>query len=486
MELDPSDQSVYIDEIPALKSVPCWFGEPLGLPRSECYEIQVPEDHNHPEGRMISFPLVIFRADTRPKDSVPVFHLGAGGPGAPMKLDSLEQIQLILELYDDMSLNIGRDFYLIDPRGSGLSKPLLTCQTYVDNEVKRLTLNLSVVDEWTLIDRDYAECINHYKNQGVDFNFYNSEAIANDIEYIRQAIGIDQWVLVGVSYSTVYAQFVAKFFPETVQALVLDSPVFPNLKRHHHYVRKIMHKYDLLFRDCGTADKCQNPDEPQKLFHHFWNMHRYLNDYPMSIVVQHPYKNEKLPVTLNGQRFLAAILEGTYGTEIFTELKQILFDISIGDSRSIKPYLVGHLEFLLDETYGDITIDTHYCYEDKAFIDFELIRVLAEQLPRGYIRYVNKLAIDWPDHCDAMNIKPADATIAQVIRIDKPTLILQGELDSITPLSDVRAQEQYFNHLQVETFELSHDVLSSSDCAEKLAAYFIRNQQAGNRNSLCQ
>ena len=479
-------QQESIDGSDSLQLVPCWFEPASGLPSSECYQVHVPEDHDHPDGRIITFPMVVFRSPMKSVFKAPVLHLGAGGPGAPMRLDSIEQIQLVLELYDDMSLNLGRDLYIIDPRGTGLSQPLLTCQTFVDNEINRLQENLPVVEEWTLIDLDYARCINDFKSQGVDFNFYNSEVIARDVEFVRQLIDVPQWVLLGVSYSTVYAQFVVKKYPESVQALVLDSPVFPNLKRDHDYLRKIMFKYDLLFRNCGSPRKCQSPDEPQKMFHFFWNMHRFLNDYPLILKVKHPYENEELKVTLNGQRLLASVLEGTYGMEIFTELREILFNIGQSDTKTIEPYLVSYLEYLLDQRYADMVIDSHYCYEDKAFIDFDKIRALVEYLPAGYIRYVNRLAIDWPDHCDAMEIIPAEANVAEPIMIDKPTLILQGELDSITPLSDVRAQEPYFTDLTVETFKLSHDILGNSDCAELLAAYFISHQQPGDRRRLCE
>ncbi len=486
LDLNQLIQQEAITQPHNLQSVACWFEEQSSLPESECYQVQVPEDHNHPEGKKISFPLVVFRSPLQADFKVPVLHLGAGGPGAPMRLDSFEQIKMILELYDDMSLNLGRDLYIIDPRGTGLSQPLLMCQTFVDHELNRLTQNLPVVEEWTLIDRDYAECINDFKSQGVDFNFYNSEVIARDVEFLRNLINVPQWVLVGVSYSTVYAQFVVKNYPESVQALVLDSPVFPNLKKHHNYLRKIMFKYDLLFRNCGSPGPCNYPDEPHKMFQHFWKMHQFLNENPLRLTIKHPYKDEDLKVTLNGQRFLAAILEGTYGMEIFNELRQVLFNISLGKTSSIKPYLNGYLEYLLDESYGDLVIDAHYCFEDKAFIDFDQIRHLVEYLPAGYIRFVNRLAIDWPDHCEAMEIVPAEATIAEPILIDKPTLIFQGELDSITPLSDVRAQESYFTDLTVETFKLSHDILGNSECAEQLAAYFIQHQLPGDRSRLCE
>jgi hypothetical protein len=89
----------------------------------------------------------------------PVLHLGAGGPGAPMYLDSIESIKTIWEYHDELSPNQGRDLFVIDPRGTGLSKPLLMCDTFVENETKRLKKNLSVTGQNEEVNKDYFKCI---------------------------------------------------------------------------------------------------------------------------------------------------------------------------------------------------------------------------------------------------------------------------------------------------------------------------------------
>ena len=469
-----------------LKPVDCWFRAEADWPETECYFMQVRENHADAQSRIVSFPLVIFRTDRLFKSANPVLHLGAGGPGAAFHLDSEESIEAILVAYDELSLAIGRDLFVIDPRGAGLSTPLLSCETYVDHEVDRLRQNLALMESWHLSDQDYVHCIRQMKQQGVNFNAYNSASILRDVEALREAMSVKQWVLVGVSYAAVYAQFLARHYPQTVEALILDSPVFPNLKAHHNYLDRVLAPYKMLFKNCGDEDGCASDEESEQLQADFWTLHDDLNENPLPMRVENPYTEREIPVILNGERFLAAVSEGVYGTEIFKELKKIVSDLGAGDTGSIHRYFESYLAFLLDKTYGDLSAEAHYCFEDKPFLDFDLMRQLSDALPAGYIRDTTKLSLDWPDKCDLMGIQPAGPEWAEAVTIEQPTLFLQGALDAITPLSDVEIQQENFQHSELLLFDLSHDILGSSHCAEKMAGYFIQHKTVGNVEAICE
>ncbi len=469
-----------------LKPVDCWFGELRHGPDSECFLMQVRENHADQRSRIISFPLVIFRAPHQSAPANPVLHLGSGGPGAANHLDSRQSIGSFLRAYAQLSLGIGRDLYIIDPRGTGLSNPLLTCDLFVDNEPGRLGRNLSLLEDWKSVDQDYIQCVKRFKQQGIDFNQYNSVAIVQDIEALRTATAVDRWVLVGVSYPAVYAQFIARYHPASVEAMILDSPVFPAIKKHHNYLQRVMAPYEMLFKQCGDVDGCANDREAELFQQEFWRLHAQLNAKPLRMKVMNPYTHNKIPVILNGERFLSAVAEGIYGDEIFTELKQLMQDLSTGNTSSIQPYVESLLAYLLDRSYGDVSTDAHYCYEDKPFVDYDLIRQLTDQLPAGYIRETSKLSIDWPDQCELMEIKPGSPELAQAVTTPTPTLFLQGTLDAVTPLSDVESQIDNFSQGELLTYDLSHDILGSSACAKKMAGYFIQHKALGNSAEICQ
>ena len=56
-------------------------------------------------------------------------------------------------------------------------------------------------------------------------DFYSSKDSAGDIDAVRQAVGVDQVTLFGVSYGTYVAQLYSRLFPTHTAALVLDSVV---------------------------------------------------------------------------------------------------------------------------------------------------------------------------------------------------------------------------------------------------------------------
>ncbi len=457
------------------EAVECWFGEAPASPRTECYYMHVPEDHAQQTDKAIVFPVVVFRSNSMFSTKAPVLHLGAGGPGAPMYLDSVENVKRTWEYHDELSTHQGRDLFIIDPRGTGLSKPLLTCDTFVENETKRLKDNLSFTRYQEEASKDYFDCIDKFNSQGINLSAYNSLSIANDIEMMRIAGNIDKWVLVGVSYAATYAQIIATQYPESVESMVLDSATFPNLKPHDNYSNKAMASYLALYNHCSLTPDCSKP--LLNIENRIWNLHKALNLNPIQLTLDHPYKNNKIDVLLNGERFIWALLNGTYGEKIFADLPSIIVELEVGGANTITPYLESHIAYLLDTTYGDVSTSSHYCYDDKPYTDFESIKIQADKLPKGYIRDTALLSIDLPDYCNEMLIGASDPVVSMATETDIPSLFLHGELDTITPLSDVIEQQKSFTKSRIVTYESSHDVISSDECAEVVAAKFIANTE---------
>ena len=56
-------------------------------------------------------------------------------------------------------------------------------------------------------------------------HLYTSREVADDVESVRAALGVDRVALYGISYGAWYAQTYARRYPDRVSALALDSPV---------------------------------------------------------------------------------------------------------------------------------------------------------------------------------------------------------------------------------------------------------------------
>ncbi|MEM7562780.1 MAG: alpha/beta hydrolase, partial [Pseudomonadota bacterium] len=404
----------------------------------------------------------------------PVLHLGAGGPGAPMYLDSIESVFFILETHDAISLQQGRDLILIDPRGSGLSQPLLSCQRFVDNEIGRLSQNLTAEQEFESVRSDYLSCIDDFSDQGIDFKQYNSWQIMYDIEALRRAMKVEQWVLVGVSYATIYAQLVAANFPQTVEALILDSTTFLESEPHRSYVEQSLTPYRAMLNYCDYSTACDKT--PENFETRFWAVHQALNHHPISLDLRHPYRNSRLTYVLNGERMLAALLEGVYDSHLFVQLPDIISQLEDRKTELLEPHINGSLGYLLDRTFGDVSSDAHYCYETHPYTDIEFIRTELEKLPEGYLRDSSLQWLGWGDYCDAMGIESGNPDMLQTGPIKQPVLFLHGEHDPVTTISALLNRQSDFPNSQLVRFDLSHSVLTSSEKAEQEAASFIRSR----------
>ncbi len=467
-----------------LRPVDCWFGTDVELPPIECYDMQVPERHGKPDSRFITFPVMVMRTTTPIAKRSPLLHLGAGGPGAPMNLDDPYVARELLQTLTYASLKQGRDLIVIDPRGTGLARPALVCAEFIEGERLRLRQNLTLEETRDSVVADYRKCIDRFLDEGVDPSGYNSFAIAQDIEALRRVTGVERWVLLGISYGANYALTIADEFPDRVESMVLDSAFVSRVAYHERYIEWMTRPYRLLFNYCKHDPDCQQPIPRVK--ERFWALYEKLNKTPISMEFEYAVDQDKIALVLDGERFLDAIMQGIYGVEIFRDLPRIITDLENGDHRSLHPYLWLHVDYMLHPTWGDVSEMAHYCYETRPFTDFDLIRSQFAELPAGYLRDNAEFFLDWPDHCEQMNIREAAPRLIPSQKLVIPTLFLHGKLDSITPLSSVRSIQRYFKNAHVLTFDLGHSILTSSDCALDMIAIFIADPFVSRKLLACQ
>jgi pimeloyl-ACP methyl ester carboxylesterase len=466
-----------------LRAVDCWFGDVGGLAPVECYDMQVRERHGAADSRFITFPVMVFRSKVATNLQSPLLHLGAGGPGAPMYLDDHNVLVDAVRGLAKASLNQGRDLILIDPRGTGLARPLLSCIAFVDGERQRLRQSLTVPEIIASNVKDYSACIDSFIEDGVDLASYNSFAVAKDIEALRQVAGIERWVLFGVSYAANYALTIADEYPATVESMVLDSSYVSRIGFHENYIEEITRPYQMLFDYCIYDPDCRQPIA--NLEERFWALYSGLNKHPIPLELENVDNSDRFPMLLDGERFLSAIMEGIYDVQIFRDLPHIITELENGKSYSLTPYLWLHVDYMLNPYWGDVSDMAHYCYEQKPQIDFARIREQFDRLPSGYIRDNAPLMLDWPDHCEQMQIHEAAPKLVPSQRLAMPTLFLHGNLDSVTPLSSVRKILHYFKRAQLLTFDLGHSVLTSSYCARNSMALFIADPEISRQRLLC-
>lgn len=440
--------------------------------------MHVPEDHSQPDGQTITFPVLIFRNPKPIPGRPPLIHLGAGGPGASMYLDYEFSVKTIWQESRKLWLDQGRDFIVMDPRGAGLAKPLLNCDLFAEQLIPQLQKNLSLKAAYDFYDQTHLQCIQRFKQAGIQLNTYNSLSVAQDVEALRKALGVKQWVLYGISHASIYAQLVASEYPDTVSSMILDSAAFPNLKPHHHFPAYELSFYETLYNYCDKSVKCATPIDNFK--QRFWALYSKLMEKPLKVRrLPHPDDPDKtISIPLNGNLFVATLLYGLYGTEIFDRIPGIIIRLEKNDTDALHYDLSWYLAYLMDNAFGGVSSTAHHCYETVPFTDYDLIKQTNQQLPAGYIRENARLAQDWHDICQQIDIGKSDPKVAQASKTDIPTLFLHGKLDTVTPLKHVREQLSGFSNSQLRVYPLSHGVLGVDECADEAAAAFLLDPEA--------
>ena len=94
-----------------------------------------------------------------------------GGPGGA----GIALVRYVSKAYASPFLH-DRALIVLDSRGTGWSKPALTCRR----------------------GEDETDCLLRWRRAGVDLAQYRSSATADDIEDLRGALGIERWNVYGL------------------------------------------------------------------------------------------------------------------------------------------------------------------------------------------------------------------------------------------------------------------------------------------------
>jgi pimeloyl-ACP methyl ester carboxylesterase len=129
---------------------------------------------------------------------------------------------------DPHSLNEFRDAITLEMRGTGFSEPSLKCDEVSELNGQVFAADVDPTsDEGRVMRLDAVRaCHDRLIADGVDLSAYASQDAAQDLEDLREALGISQWNLVVGEYASKLAQLLARDNPETLRSVVaLAQPV---------------------------------------------------------------------------------------------------------------------------------------------------------------------------------------------------------------------------------------------------------------------
>jgi pimeloyl-ACP methyl ester carboxylesterase len=182
---------------------------------AQCGTVRVPVDWAHPAGPKIDLALAR-RPATDPAVRIGSLQINPGGPGGSGR-------DFAIRGAGYFSDEIRRHFDIVgvDPRGVGLSHPVLCTTDLVTQEPSFLMTSQADFDQRLAYNaRLRADCRAH---TGPLFDHVDMLSVVRDMDYVRASLGDAKLTYYGVSYGSLDAQQYAEVFPDRIRAIVADS-----------------------------------------------------------------------------------------------------------------------------------------------------------------------------------------------------------------------------------------------------------------------
>ena len=450
----------------AFKQMPCWFVVPRDRDM-QCGYLEVPENRSKPGSPTIELAVVVFEPDRVRHE--PVVYLN-GGPGQPAGIATRKDIDEWWSYIDNGGWLRGRRLVVFDQRGVGLSKPSLSC---TEQYTPRVWAGISSRPDET-IDFDKAQkdevkaCRDALLAKHIDLTAYSTAQNAADINELRMALGIDRWVVFGISYGTKLALQLLEDHPENLVAVVLDS----TLPLDVDYVDQDAANFDgvlkKLERDCSGRHGCTA--DGQSLRAMISEIVEQLNAQPVLLRL----KTDGEPTTftrVSGNDFLEILFNQFYSRDSIELLPQLI--------KQTAEQNYGPLAALIGPNGGDegggafadgmhlsIVCNDGISPVSSSFTPFPLLDHWAQN---NFYSWACPL---WPTAKPA----PVHRSLAQN---KVPVLLVAGDYDPATPSSWAQGVRRATGHSQLVLFRgVGHDVLDTTECGSKVVSDFLSNPGA--------
>lgn len=222
--------------------------------RFECITLAVPKDHRAaPGGPTWEITFAIQRAAGEPKGTFVYIVGGPGGSGIAVADGYTD--------YFPISISEAYDIVFVDQRGIGMSAPIqcfdAAAEYYRDPNRPHVPAERSAAA--AAAARFATDCVAEAGVAEADLPLYATSQAVEDLEAIRDHLGVDRLHLFGESYGTQFVQTYAAAHPDRVAALFVDGPVDLTSDGIDYYVESTRGAEDTLvgvLRACSDDEAC--------------------------------------------------------------------------------------------------------------------------------------------------------------------------------------------------------------------------------------
>jgi pimeloyl-ACP methyl ester carboxylesterase len=435
----------------ALTFTPCELkaeNTPLPPVKAECTHFDVPEDWDHPQGRHLSLNVALVpSSNRRPAPDLVTFL--DGGPGGA----ATEDYPLLAAAFQPIAKY--RDVLLVDQRGTGHSNPL-SCRPIPDVEPTELRRRCAASLE-----------------ARADLRFYRTTDAARDLEALRLALKAPAYTLVGVSYGTRMAQIYAKRYPKSVRAMVLDSSVPNALTLGSEHAQNLEYVLNTRFARCVADAACKERfNDPAATLKRLADR---LSQKPASVEVRDPVTFVSKHATLDRSELASLVRLYAYNP-----VSAALLPLTLDEAdKGVYGPLIGQVALLKDDLStrlaGGMELSV-ICAEDA-----DLLTANAADRSTLLGEFADRLKAAcgvWP-HGD----RPAD--FHAPLEGPVPVLLLEGELDPVTPPRYATEIASHLPNARVIVLPGQGHSVMGTGCLPDLVGKFVKSADAHALDVTC-
>ncbi|MFQ3535731.1 MAG: alpha/beta hydrolase [Aggregatilineales bacterium] len=441
-----------------IEEAECQFELPAGL-SAECGYLRVLERRDGRSNATLRLYFARIASTSSDPAPYPVIYL-SGGPGGS-GVEYPEWADVILAY---------TDLILLDQRGTGLSQPSLNCRELEQNDKDELEATQA--------------CRNRLVAEGIDLSAYNTIENAADLDDLRQALGIEQWTLYGISYGTRLALEALRQRPEGLRSVIIDAVYPPNVRAYEEQGPNTLKQLGALFDSCAKDADCDTAFP--NLEEVFYALIEELNAAPAEFIADDPETGEAIENTLSGHELVDILFQAMYDTERIPSLPLAIWLVQEGDYAEAVAIITGadqtdghsvrHRADDAQEDFSDsegmyLSVE---CAEEAAFTQMDNVKAALSGAPKAI---VGKLISDVERvlaQCEIWDVPAAPERFKTPVRSDVPVLVLNGELDPITPpwWGDLAAK-MLSNSYTSTIRGVGHGAIGTSECADAIIAAFL-------------
>ena len=402
----------------------------------------VPENRSNPESNLIELAFVRFKS-TAKNPGPPIVYLAGGPGGSGIGTARGSRFPLF------MALREIADVIAFDQRGTGFSKPNLTC-------IDRLSLPLNVAPTREAAIKEMREnaesCAFYWRNvQRVDLSGYNTNESADDLEDLRKALGANQISLWSISYGTHLAFATMRRHPTSIHRAILAGTEGPD---HTYKLPSNIQKHLEDLAAVIKADPKVGKEVPDFLGL-MKSVFDHLDAEPQIVEITDPQTRLKVKVIVN-KFVMQYIVANNIGTTVTEKFPALFYRAAKGD-------FTNPAQVWLNQSRSDIGSAMSYMMDCASGQTSARREQIAREAKGTLLEDI--FNFPFPDVCTAWNAPDLGDSFRAPVRSDIPVLFISGTLDARTPISNADEYRKGFSnstHMIIENAVHSGPLFLSS------------------------